>query len=263
MKKTLVVLATVLMGLAAYAQAVKSAGPTPVEGVGKLVYGKDGKPSPFVRGKGKGKMVVFDFQDKIAAATVEKSLDYFRHMTRITIERAKGAGDWSLVRATEIMKANKCEAALFIVDDASLPLTLSANEMNWGLVNVSRVNDGKPSASATESRFKKLFARAFGYSFGAGDAMPMMGAMVPLKEGTIQEIDRIPDPSFTPQGTAAIQNHLMMIGIYSERLASYRRACIEGWAPPPVTPGQKEIWNEVHALPTEPMKILPEKTKQE
>ena len=261
MKNAALVFTMVLMSFVAHAQVVKPTGPTPVEGVGKIVYGKDGKPTPFVRGKGKGKMVVFDFQDKISAATVEISLDYFRHMTRITIERADGSRDWSLAKASEIMRSSNCKAAIFIIDDSSLPLTLSSVEMRWGLVNVSRMDEGNVSASTMKNRFKKLFARAFGYSFGAGDAMPMMGAMVPLKEGTMREIDAIPDPAFTPQGVAAIQNHLMMIGIYGERLVSYRRACIEGWAPPPTNDVQKAIWERVHSEkergPSHGLKISP------
>lgn len=255
MKNAVLVVATVLIGLAAQAQSVSPAGPATVDGVGKVVYGKDGKPTPFVRGKGKGKMVVFDLQDKIPAATVEKSLDYFRHMTRITIERTGGSRAWSLAKANEIMRSSTCKAAIFIVDDSRLPLTLSAVEARWGMVNVSRMDEGSPSASTTENRFKKLFARAFGYSFGAGDAMPMMGALVPMKEGTMREVDTIPDPSFTPQGVAAIQNHLMLIGIYGERLVSYRRACIEGWAPPPTNDIQRAIWEKVHQIPDKPMTI--------
>ena len=47
------------------------------------------------------------------------------------------------------------------------------------------------------------------------------------------------------------------------RLTTYRKACEEGWANPPTNDVQKAIWDKVHALPTEPLKIKPEEKKTE
>ena len=43
----------------------------------------------------------------------------------------------------------------------------------------------------------------------------------------------------------------------------YRKACEEGWAPAPTNDVQKAIWDKVHAMPTEPIKIKPETKKTE
>ena len=47
------------------------------------------------------------------------------------------------------------------------------------------------------------------------------------------------------------------------RRTVYRKACEEGWAPQPTNDVQKAIWDKVHAMPTEPLKIKPETKKQE
>ena len=238
-----------------FSQAITPTGPTPVEGTGKIVYNKQGKPSPFVRGVGKGKVAVINCQNKVKPDIIDRAIDYFKNMTHVNIVQVKCLENWSLDSASKILLDTNSEAAIFVVDDNSLPTTLTIGGANWGVANVARIAVSYSDDLVLEKRFKKVFARTFGYSFGAGDATPMMGSMIPLKEDTIEEIDNIPDPSFTPQGTIAIKNHLMLLGIYGERLATYRKACEEGWAPEPINEAQSNIWNKVHAIPANPMKI--------
>ena len=46
-------------------------------------------------------------------------------------------------------------------------------------------------------------------------------------------------------------------------VTNYRTAVKEGWAPQPTNDVQKAIWDKVHAMPTEPLKIKSETKKQE
>ena len=48
------------------------------------------------------------------------------------------------------------------------------------------------------------------------------------------------------------------LGIKRIRWLTYRDACQRGVAPEPANAEQKAIWDEVHAIPTEPIKIKPE-----
>jgi len=50
-------------------------------------------------------------------------------------------------------------------------------------------------------------------------------------------------------------NFLKANGMSQEQRATYRHACEQGWAPAPTNDYQKAIWNEVHEMPTEPIKI--------
>ena len=45
------------------------------------------------------------------------------------------------------------------------------------------------------------------------------------------------------------------LGAYVKRRTSYQKACEEGWAPLPTNDVQKAIWDKVHAVPKNPMKI--------
>ncbi len=254
MKSVTTLITTILM-FKCFAQLPEGASTPQPDEVGKIVYNKKGKASPFVRGPGKGSVAIIDYQSRVPSEVVWKAIDYFRNMTKIVIVHTRGYGEWAITNAVPSLEKSKSEAAIFLVDDSSLPLTLAATGSKWGMVNVHEIFSDNPSASLIEKRFKKVFARGFGYAFGAGDANPMMGSMVPIKGSSVKDIDTIPDPSFTPQGNATIKNHLMLLGIYGERLATYRKACEEGWAPPPENERQKQIWDEVHAMPDKPITI--------
>ena len=52
-------------------------------------------------------------------------------------------------------------------------------------------------------------------------------------------------------------------GVNPEKIVSYRKACEEGWAPQPTNDFQKAVWDDVHAMPSEPIKIKPEEKKTE
>ena len=58
-------------------------------------------------------------------------------------------------------------------------------------------------------------------------------------------------------------DYMKPLGVLPAQRATYLKACEEGWAPAPTNDVQKAIWEKVHAMPTEPLKIKPETKKQE
>ena len=53
----------------------------------------------------------------------------------------------------------------------------------------------------------------------------------------------------------SIRINMKARGMTPTRIASYKKACQEGWAPAPTNDVQKAIWEKVHAVPATPMKI--------
>jgi hypothetical protein len=45
------------------------------------------------------------------------------------------------------------------------------------------------------------------------------------------------------------------MGVTPTLVAHYRQACKQGWAPAPTNDVQRAIWNKVHELPSDPIKI--------
>jgi len=92
-----------------------------------------------------------------------------------------------------------------------------------------------------------------------------MGSSFP---GNIMNVAKVEDldlcDEFVPfDKVGVVKQHLKDTGVTPVRYATYRIACREGWAPQPTNDVQKAIWDKVHAMPTEPIKIKPEEKKTE
>ena len=52
------------------------------------------------------------------------------------------------------------------------------------------------------------------------------------------------------------------LGVTPWKETTYKRACEEGWAPAPTNEYQKAVWDKVHAIPDQPLKIKYQKPDQ-
>ena len=153
------------------------------------------------------------------------------------------------------------DVAVIVVADDRTPALLSAPENRWAVVNVRKLAAGLGTDAARakfyDSRCRKEIIRAFASVVGG------LGSSFP---GNIMSVGRIEDldlcEEFIPfDKVSAIKQYLRDCGVIPARYATYRVACREGWAPPPTNDVQKAIWDKVHQLPTEPIKIKPETKK--
>lgn len=104
-----------------------------------------------------------------------------------------------------------------------------------------------------EIRLVKEVWRSIGYIAGAGFSKYELDPMHPV--WSAEDLDRI-------RGTRLVAATIMMldpffdsVGIKCARNIPYALACERGIAPAPTNSAQKAVWDEVHAIPTEPIKI--------
>ena len=87
--------------------------------------------------------------------------------------------------------------------------------------------------------------------------------MCPIK--SVQDLDVIQVERPCPEPFNKMIDGAKTFGIEPIRMATYRIACEEGWAPAPTNDVQKAIWEKVKADkergPTNPIKIEPPKKK--
>ena len=103
---------------------------------------------------------------------------------------------------------------------------------------------------------------------GTSAAKRPAGGMGSSFPGNIMNIAKVEDldlcDEFVPfDKVGVVKQHLKNAGVTPVRYATYRIVCREGWAPAPTNDVQKAIWDKVHAMPTEPIKIKPEEKKTE
>ena len=72
---------------------------------------------------------------------------------------------------------------------------------------------------------------------------------------SLSDLDNIQSEAVSPEPASKIQKHLLRLGIKPFKRVTYKQACREGWAPPPANEFQKAIWDEIHKLPSNPIKI--------
>ncbi len=189
--------------------------------------------------EGNGKVVVVNAQKKYPVAAVEKMLDDFRNFLRVKMEVRPGTwkmGDQNPADANVVM---------YIVDDASLPMSLVAMEAGWGVMNVAPLT--------SETQFERQAMRVAIATFGAGvsqyKASPMQTVSKP------GDLDGIVGKALTIDATTSMLSNLQGRGVTRAKMTTYRKACQEGWAASPTNQYQRAIWDEIHTLPTQPLKL--------
>lgn len=146
------------------------------------------------------------------------------------------------------------KGAVWIVDDAALPKTLSAVEDGWAFLNVAALVADKPAKDIFERRVVREVYRVFGFLNGTYDPMEMPQCVMKPAHG-LKGLDALVCGNYSPGSFMKIQSYMVEDG-YKPRLSgTYYDACEEGWAPMPTNAAQKAIWDKVHAMPTKPLTI--------
>ena len=204
-------------------------------------------------GSGKGTIAYVNCQQKAPKAWLEESIAYFTELTRFKISYSEGAFDL----ANPKVEGN---ATVFVVDDEGLPPILVAPESRWALVNVAPIAKEKRPVFF-EQRTKKELSRAFAYLCGATGSRFERS----LTRGITsqEELDKNPDYELPMDIVQRFGDFMKPMGVLPAQRSTYLKACEEGWAPAPTNDVQKAIWDKVHAMPTEPIKIKPEEKKTE
>ena len=209
-----------------------------------------------------GRIVFLNAQKELDAAEIEKVVRTIRTGMAYDIS-VTAAEPPSQLPKPEDLKRYKANVGIFVVSDPKLPALLVSPEENWSIVNVARCKEGLKD----DVLGKRLFTlrcrgellRGFAQASGIWTSNYRDNI---LNIRSPKELDTIKGDSLVADMLQRCKTHLANIGVTQERKVMYTRACQEGWAPQPTNEYQKAIWDKVHALPTEPIRIKPETTKQ-
>ena len=198
-----------------------------------------------------GAIYYVNCQKRVPKEWIVSSMSYFQEETKFDIAYVEGTFNWPRPEVTG-------NASLFIIDDDNMPAMLFAPEDSWIFINVAVIGKEKRPVFF-EMRTKKQLSRAFALLCGASNSQYPRA----LTRGIINEddLDKNPDPRLPVDVIARFQSYMEPLGVRPRVLVSYRKAVQEGWAPAPTNDVQKAIWDKVHAMPTEPIKIKPETKK--
>lgn len=195
----------------------------------------------------------------VPAPTTQKGrIVYVNRQTRIPVSDLNGAilaiqhdAKFNFVIGKE---GDKGDITIDIIDNADAKTLLVAPEDGWAQVNVAGLMAGLKTEGAIKkflpSRVRKEMMRAFAYACGCG------GTQFP---GNVLAISKVQDldycEEFLPMdAVTALIDRLGKRGITPLQMATYRRACYEGWAASPTDDVQRVI--------VEKVKVCKEKERQ-
>jgi len=184
-----------------------------------------------------------------------------RYSALLPIELVRGerTADCALKAAESLVAEKNVAAGVLVVKDEKLPIFLSAADRNWTILNVGPLVADSPAADKLQERFTKVYWMAVARTLGAGYSSYPGCVLVPFSN--IRELDAIKVLQPCPEPFNKMLDTGHALGMKTLSIASYRTACQQGWAPAPTNDVQKAIWDEVHKLPTTPIKIEPETKK--
>lgn len=200
-----------------------------------------------------GRCVLVNVQKKVPVSYFDEIIRKFHNRLRCDLVVIESDKRPEISDAATELKRIKAEAAIFIVDDKSLPTLLVAPESNWAFMNVSPLLVDSPDEEKLRIRAMKELSRSMGYLLGAANSADVRCVMQPVN--TLKDLDKLIAHELCYEPEAAMKEHLKAIGITPFMKYTYLQGCRKGWAKPPTNEYQKAIWDKVHAAPKNPMKI--------
>lgn len=208
-----------------------------------------------------GKVVFVNAQSNVAESVIQNDAAFISKALRIQIETVRG-NPVGVEDAAAELKRLGAQVGVFIVDDAKSPHTLLlAPESRWAIVNVAPLAADGSTGEKLEGRLRKEVGRGFGMASGAFNSKFDWTILGPVTKPS--DLDRIPEFYLTSDIQPRIMPYLAELGVKPYELKTYRRACIEGWAPAPTSEVQKAIMDAVKSEkergPVNGLKIAPPK----
>ena len=189
---------------------------------------------------GVGAVTFINCQTKIPAEEVDAAVKKFGSLLKVNVKIEK-ADAWKIPTALP----EGANAAVYIANDASLPMSLVAVEARWGMMNVATLESG--------ARFSKELTRIITLTVGGGVVPNKASPMKSVAKAA--DLDKLKTDGFAMETVTSMQENMKALGITTGKVSTYLKACQEGWAPAPTNSYQKAIWDQVHELPTNPIKI--------
>ena len=210
-----------------------------------------------VRIAGKGRIAVVDCESGVDWKEMKPVLDSFDRSFHIEVALQRGEA-FSVETATAALARTKSNAAVFVGSREYYPMTLSAPEQRWSFVNVAQL---RADGSNFVRRSQMLLLRGIYRALGSDTSSAAKSCLSPVHSPS--DLDKIADFDIAMDTYMAVSQGAESLGIVPVEYGTYQDACEMGIAAPPTNAVQKAIWDKVHALPSEPIKIKPETKKQE
>lgn len=179
---------------------------------------------------GRGTFVIVNASTKLGNVEIESVARSLGNI--IQIKSAVTNGTWTIKSACDEMSKAKATAAVFLVENSDLPLSLVAIEEKWGMVNVVNLSG---------TRLNKEITRVATIVLGGASSKYKASAMRPAFSP--EDLDNV-GSLVTIDSLMSIYPNLDKLGFRQCKVMEYLDALEQGVAPAPVNENQRRIKDE-------------------
>lgn len=192
--------------------------------------------------KGYGFVAAIDCRQVKSEADFKDGIDSVKSTFKPDIRVVNGKA-FSLSNATEQLKNSKANAAVFIIEDKNLPMTLTAYEEKWTFINAAKIKEDSPDAAKFRKRLSLLFMRQCCRILGSDATKTPDCCLYPVFN--LKDLDSITSMDVAIGVYIAINESMPCIGVEGIEMGTYRDACELGLSIPPTNDVQRAIAAEV------------------
>lgn len=189
-------------------------------------------------------IAVVDAQGKVGKASFDKTIERLETTLTLPVEYRKATVK-DPVKDVKLLLDFQTAAVIVCCDDPDLPMMLVAPEAKWAIMNIGKLAEGSPDDETLAKRFNKELWRTFCHLMGAADSRTPGCLMTTINSP--KDLDKMLADTVCPEPYGSIGNTASRYGIKPNRIANYKRALFEGWAPPPADEYQKKIYDDFKA----------------
>lgn len=205
---------------------------------------------------GKGQLTLFNCQKRLAPDKIETAAHALANYLRVKLSVKIGDSSVDASTAADLRIKSGSQLAVFVIDDSKVKnALLTAPDEAWAIVNIAALAKDNPDEKFLTARTNKEIMRGFLFAGNGADSQSSGSLMATMLKPA--DLDQIPSYRPPVDVAARMVKGMEKLGLERWEMATYREACQEGWAPTPTNEFQKAIWNQVHSVPKNPIKIEP------
>ena len=211
-----------------------------------------GKHELIYKLRGKGSVSVIDCRRDGTPSDFAEAITVIKKTLAIVISNKVGQA-FTMANASDQLVKSGGSVAVFIADDPTLPMTLTASEAKWSLVNAAKLKADNPPPQKFARRLSLLVARQCYRILGSDESKGVDTCFHSVFD--LADLDSITSYDITMAPQISLNEVMELRGIEVPEYGTYEDACELGIAPKPTNDVQRAIWEKVHAPPKTPLKI--------
>lgn len=190
----------------------------------------------------KGFLLIGNAQKTVDQFEIEETRDYFWFRLNYNIKVAPSEPA-TPANASALLAESGAAAAVFLTEDATLPILLVSPEDHWAIVNVTRLKKDAKTPKYVTMRTKKELVRAIVHCFGGNCSSYEGSILSAIKEPS--DLDRYAGYELPEDVFDRFRPYLSGLGLTPAERMSFLCAAYEPWCPPPTNEYQKAIWEKI------------------